>query len=184
MKKNILLFGIVFFLISCKDSNEGETDSCHSLSTIAKWTTIDFKDNYTIQIPKEFIGPGVQYSFEGNYFYDTTADGKIQLSSGYGGSTYIMQFGPVLPNPVPKEVLVMNNSSKSITLDQIETFCSNSEIVGYLFYSNEDISRGRLYWKNRDNYQAMLEIDFYLSELETVNKIIESIKQKKIIVDE
>ena len=47
-----------------------------------------------------------------------------------------------------------------------------------LYYSNADISRGRLYWKDGNVFKDALEIDFNLSELSTVNKIIQTIKEK------
>ena len=44
---------------------------------------------------------------------------------------------------------------------------------------NSSITKRRLYWKDNGILKDGLEIDFYLSEIETVKKIIETIKRKK-----
>jgi len=174
----ILIFILTFFLLaSCKRNEEVKYDNCLSLTTIAGWSTIDFKTDYTIQVPVEFKGGGLQ-GFEGQSFSKTSADDRIILESGYSNSLYTFDFGDILQSPAPKSIQVLNNHSKLITLDKTELFCKNSDIIGIFYYSNIDISKGRLFWKDTNLYRQALEVDFYLSELETVNKIIETIKRK------
>jgi hypothetical protein len=177
MKKISMLILIIFLLINCRKTEEVKNNNCLSLTTITGWEKIDFKTDYTIQVPVEFKGDGLQ-GFEGNSFYKSSADDKIKLSSGYSNSLFTFDFGDTLQNPAPKSIQVMNNFSKLITLDKTEIFCQNSETIGVFYYSNIDISRGRLYWKDTNPYRQALEVDFYLSQLETVNKIIETIKRR------
>lgn len=167
MKKISLFFLIIFLLTNCRKNHE-ETD----------WKTIDFKYNYTIQVPVGFTG-GVQPGFEGNSFYAASADKKIQLYSGYGYALGVNDFGDALQNPVPQNIQVTDyTNSKLITLDKIENFYQGSQIIGILFYFNDNNSWGRLYWKDDNVFKDALEIDFNLTDLETVNKIIQSIKRK------
>lgn len=179
MKKSLIFSLIILLLVSCKNNDEDENENvdCHNLTTIADWTKVNFKTNYTIQVPTGYVGGGMQ-GFEGNTFSKSSTDNKIQLNSGYCNSLFCFDFGDTLRNPIPQSIQVTNNSSDLVTLNKIETFCQNSEVIGYLFYSNNDISRGRLYWKDENAFKEALEIDFYLSELETVKNIIETIKRK------
>jgi hypothetical protein len=163
---------------NCKKNEEVKVVPDFNLTTIANWPTIDFKAQYTIQVPAEFIGPGVQQGFEGNSFSKSSADGKIQLHGGFGTILGIMDFGMVLPNPVPAEVQIRNNNSELVTLDNREIFYQNAEIIAYFYYSNNTVSKGELYWYVSNAFLSALSIDFELSELETVNKIIKSIKLK------
>src|ERR1035437_8741056 len=91
MNKTLIFFSLVFLLISCKKSDNED----FYLTTIYSWTKIDFKTNYTIQVPQEFIGYGMG-GFEGNSFYKSSADNKIKLSSGYCNSLFCFDFGDSL----------------------------------------------------------------------------------------
>jgi len=177
MKKTAIFILTVFVLTCCTKNDDVKIENSFSLTTISGWSKIDFKTEYTIQVPLEFKGVGLQ-GFEGNSFYISSADDKIILQSGYSNSLYTFDFGDTLKDPSPKSIQVMNNNSKLITLDKTELFCQNSDIIGVFYYSNSDISRGRLFWKETNLFRQALEVDFYLSELETVNKIIETIKRK------
>ena len=74
MNKVIIFFLLISLLISCKKSDSDD----FNLSSINGWTKIDFKTYYTIQIPEGYIGYGMG-GFEGNTFYKSSADSKIQL---------------------------------------------------------------------------------------------------------
>jgi hypothetical protein len=173
MKKLILITSFFTFLIAC----EKNSDNGYNLTSIDGWTTINFKSNYTIQIPDGFEGIGMA-GFEGNTFSKFSADNKINLFYGYCNDLFCNDFGDPLANPVPNSLQVSTNSAVLITLNKREYFYQNSEVVGVLYYSDNEISRGRLFWKDSSTLKAALEIDFNLSEIETVNKIIETIKTK------
>jgi hypothetical protein len=177
MKKISILFVIIFLFISCRKNYEEISNTPLNLITIPGWPIIDFKIDYTIQVPTGFVGAGLE-GFEGKSFTKSSADNTIQLNGGYSNSLSILDFGDTLPNPVPASIQVVNNSAQLITLDHIENFYQDSQTIGVLFYSNAGISRGRLYWKDDNVFKQALEIDFNLSELNTLNKIIQSIKRK------
>jgi hypothetical protein len=171
-----LLFGIL--LTTCHKNDLIENPSCYNLANFDNWETINFKTNYTIQVPINFIGPGMQ-GFEGNTFSKSSANNRIQLSYFYANSLSCFDFGDTLTSEIPNSILVINDLSQLITLNNIESFCKNGELMGYLYYSNNNFSRGRLFWKDGNVFKQALEINFYLSELNTVNNIIETIKRKE-----
>jgi hypothetical protein len=177
MQKTAMIFLFVFLLTGCKkNDNVGDTNY-FDLTSVDGWRTISFKTNYTIQVPPGFTG-GLLVGFEGNSFSVSSADNKIQLSSGYSNSLAILDFGDTLKNPIPKTIQITNNFSKLITLNQIEYFHQNTDTVGILYYLKSDTSYGRLYWKDNGELKDALEIEYNITKLDTVNKIIETIKEK------
>jgi hypothetical protein len=172
MKKIVLILFIFTFLIACEKSNNG-----YNLTSIDSWTIINFKSNYTIQVPDGFEGIGMA-GFEGNTFFKNSPDNKIKLSYAYCNALFCNDFGDSLGNPIPNSISVKNNSGVLITLNKREYFYQNSDLSGILYYSNNDPSRGRLFWKDSDILKAALEIDFNLSEIDTVKEIIGTIKSK------
>jgi hypothetical protein len=165
MKKLILFTAIFTFLIACENNSDNS------------WVKIDFKSNYTIQIPEGFVGLGMN-GFEGNTFSKHSTDNKINLTYAYCNGLFCSDFGDPLTNPAPVSIQVMNNYSQLITLDKIKYFYQNSDTTGVLYYSNNDIAIGRLFWKDDNILKTALEIDFNYSEIETVDKIIKTIERK------
>jgi len=178
MKKVFVFFLLVFLLISCEKDDKKENFACNNLTTYNYWTKIDFKSNYTIQLPHGFDGAGM-VGFEGNTFNKKSKDNKIILSYMYCSPLFCYDFGDTLQNSIPKSIQVMGSFDMPITLSDIEYFCQNSETIGVLYYSTDgDITKSRLYWKEHEILRQALEIEFYLSEIDTVIKIIETIKNK------
>jgi hypothetical protein len=173
MKKLVLMTFIFPLFFAC----EKPSDNRYNLATIEGWTTIDFKSNYSIQIPDGFEGIGMA-GFEGNTFSKSSSEYNINLSYAYCNSLFCNDFGDPLGNSVPNSIQVNNNSGVSIRLTEREYFYQNSEIAGILYYSDNEISRGRLFWKDSGILKAALEIDFNLSDLDIVKKIIGTIKSK------
>ena len=167
----------IFLLIGCKKSDNEKDVNYYDLITINDWATIDFKTNYTIQVPNGFVGPGMVI-FEGNTFFKSSVDNKIQLSAGYCNGLFCSDFGDSIKNPIPASIHVMNNYSKMVTLSQIEYFRQNTETTGIFYYSQDDTANGRLYWKDNGTLKDALEVEFNKSNLDTVFKIIGSIKRK------
>jgi len=173
MNKILIFIALVFLFIGCEKSDIEDFD----LTTIYGWAKIDFKTNYTIQVPQEFLGEGMG-GFEGNTFFKYSADFKIMLSAGYCSSLFCHDFGDTFKNPEPKSIQVVNTYSKRVTLDQIEYFHQKSEIMGIFYFSKTDTASGRLYWKDNGVYKQALEVQFDLAKLNTINQIIETIKSK------
>ena len=171
-------FLFILCLTSCKKDDKKDNTICNNLTTFPGWTTIDFKTNYTIQVPEGFEGVGMT-GFEGYSFFKNSKDNKISLSYFYCGSLSCMDFGDALPDSIPKSIQIMSDFDMLFTLNKTECFCQNSATIGILYYSNNsDITKGRLYWKDNGTLKQALELQFYLSEIETVKEIIESIKRK------
>lgn len=179
MKKILLVFGIILALSACEETNEEKTETCQSLTTVAEWPTIDFKTNFTIQVPADYKFEGFYHYFEGNSFHKESADGKIILESNYGTWTHRFEFGYSLPDTIPTQNQLRTINGELLLLDHRESFCEHGEIVGYLYYSMWQVCNGQLYWKVNNEYLAALELEFPPSELETIRKIIRTIKPKQ-----
>jgi hypothetical protein len=135
MKKIILFFLISSALIVC----EKTPGNINNLTSVDSWITINFKSNYTIQIPDGFEGIGIA-GFEGNTFSKNSPDKKINLSYAYCNDLFCNDFGDPLGSSVPYSVQVKNDSGATITLNKKEYFCQNSEVKGILYYSDNEIS--------------------------------------------
>jgi hypothetical protein len=186
MKTNLLKYlslVLLAILMSCQKYNSIENSSCNNLTTVDTWTTINFKTNYTIQVPSGFKGLGM-YGFEGNTFSKFSNDTTIILEYGYCDDLFCNDFGDTLQTTMPLSIKVKDNSDNLITLDKIQRFCQNSETIGVLYYSNDSISNsklywnGRIYWKDNGLFKQAMQIKFPASELETVKEIIETIKSR------
>jgi hypothetical protein len=175
MKPYFIFILSLLFLVSCKKETTINRVECNSLKTIGDWPVISFKYNYTIQVPDTFEGDGM-VGFEGPVFYKNSADNKIKLYYSYCKPLWCDEFGDTLPNTIPGSIKVMGNFDIPVTLDKTAFFCKDEESMGILYYSINDITKGRLYWKDNGILKQALEVEFKLSELETVKKIIETIK--------
>jgi hypothetical protein len=165
MKKLLLVIVIFNFLIACNKSSDND------------WITIDFKTNYTIQIPEDFIGLGM-VSFEGITFSKHSPDNKINLTYAYCNGLECFDFGDPITKPIPSSIQVLNSNAQQITLDRISVFYQMTDTLAILYYSSGEISEGRLFWKDENILKNALEIDFNYSDIQTVNKIIFSIQKK------
>ena len=176
MKKQIILLLLITVAFGCT-KEDGNNSNCTGLKAVNNWTKTDFKSNYTIQIPNGFEGPGM-VGFEGNTFYKNSADNEIILYYTYCNPLWCADFGDTLKSEFPASVQTMGFYDIIIDLDQSAYFCQNSEIQGILYYRNDEITKGRLYWKDNDVYKQTLELEFNLSKIDTVIKIIGTITEK------
>ena len=157
--------------------------TCNNLTSVDSWTTINFKTNYSIQVPSGFKGLGMA-GFEGNTFFKFSNDTTIILEYGYCNDLFCNDFGDTLQTTIPLSIKVKDNSNNLIGLDKIQKFCQNSETIGILYYSNDSISNSKLYWNSRlywkDNglFKQAMQIKFPASGLETTKEIIETIKSR------
>lgn len=179
MKKILLLFGIVLLLLACDETDEEKTETSQSLTTVANWPVIDFKKDYTIQVPEDYKYNGYSIRFEGNTFLKASADDKIIMESSYGTPTYKYDFGIALPDTVPAQDQIRTRNGEIMLLDHRESFSDNGEIVGYLYYSLWQVCNGQLYWKVDGEFKAALMLEFPPTELGMIKKIISTIKSKQ-----
>ena len=68
MKKTAIFILTAILFTCCTKNDDVKVDNYLSLTTISGWPQIDFKTDYTIQVPVEFKGAGMQ-GFEGNSFF-------------------------------------------------------------------------------------------------------------------
>ena len=115
---------------------------------------------------------------EGATFSGATADQRIQLIYSYCTPLYCNEFGDTLKKPFPDSIQIPSNSAQLLTLTKTQVIIQNSDTVGILYYNYKEIAKGRLYWKDDTFFKQAVEIDFYMSELESVTKIINSISRK------
>lgn len=178
MKKLILISAVFCFLFSCEKTSEKiYTPGRYTLTQINDWTKINFKTDYTIQVPDGFEGIGM-IGFEGNTFSKHSADNKINLDYAYCDGLSCSDFGETLTSPVPDRVQILIYPNSSITTKKITYFIQNSDTVGLFYYSNLDNAMGRLFWKDNNTFRAALNVNFSLTEIATVDKIIGTIKGK------
>lgn len=180
MKNIFLLLGIVLLLSACNENKEDKEPTCQSLVSVAEWPVIDFKKDYTIQVPADFKYNGYSIGFEGNTFLKASADDKILLEASFGSGTHFYDFGKILSDTVPAMDQIKTRNGELMLLDQRVSFCNNDEIVGYLYYSQWQVCNGQLYWKADGKFQAALALEFPYTELETIKKIISTIKKKAL----
>ena len=175
----MLISATLCFLSSCdKIPEKLATPGCYILTQIDGWPKINFKSNYTIQVPNDFEGLGMN-GFEGNTFSKYSPDYKIYLDYGYcSNGLFCFDFGNPLAHPAPDNIQILTKLSLSVTTNKIKYFCQNSDTLGLLYYTDNNNANGRLFWKDNNIFKAALNVDFPLTEIETVDKIIGTIKGK------
>jgi len=175
MIRLFLLF--IILLAACEKNDHTENVECFNMASNDDWITINFKTNYTIQVPHEYEGPGMA-GFEGNTFVTFSGDGKVYLAYGYCSSLFCYDFGDTIKSPFPKWITIKNSEGDHLVLNRSEKFCNDSNIMGIFYYSNDAISEGRLYWNDNDIFKQSLTVKFDLIELDTIISIIKTIKRK------
>ena len=175
MKKLILTILVVFSIFSCKEKIDDEKYPQINMVTIDSWSTINFKTNYTIQIPDGFEGIGMA-GFEGNTFSKFSPE--ISLSYGYCNGLFCFDFGDTLKIPFPKSIQLGIGTTEKVTLTEKEYFNLDTTIVGVFYYLKNTNSMGRLFFKDHDSFKAALEVIFPLNRIQTVDSIIGTIKHK------
>jgi len=183
MKNLFVIIGALTLITNCKKEENIEHASCNNLTTENSWSIINFKTDYSIQVPDGFKGPGM-VGFEGNNFFKYSSDTSIIFEYGYCNGLFCFDFGDTLKSPIPNSIKVKDNAGNLITLNNIQKFCLNSETVGVLYYLDDLVSdnplywNSRLYWKDNGQFKQAMQIRFQSSGLKTVNEIIQTIKSK------
>jgi hypothetical protein len=169
---------IAMLIVSCEKEDINYHINNDNLTTIPEWTIIDFKTNYTIQVPLNFFGIGMA-GFEGNTFSKYSNDGSILLTYGFCDGLFCYDFGDTLQKPFPLRLSINENSGdEHIILNEIIKYYDQTVLMGIFFYSNNAISYGRLYWNDNDYFKQAMSAKFHYSKLDTVIKIISTIKRK------
>ena len=175
MNKQFCFLTLLFiFIISCK--KEDTNADCVMLSQNPSWVTSDFKNNYIIQFPVNYLGEG-KIGFEGNIFRKVRNDSSVVFNYAYCSPLFCTDFGDALVEPLPNSVNIKINGS-TINLNQKTTFCDGNIQTAILYYSKDDNAYARLYWKDDGAYKQALEISYNQSRLQEVLDIIKTIKEK------
>ncbi len=178
MKIILYILTLSMVIVSCRKVEPDEpSNNCTKLTSIDSWPQIDFKSNYTIQIPEDFEGPGM-VGFEGNIFNKNSKDEKISLNYAYCTALWCIDFGDTLQSPVPETIKIIGGYDMPVNLNMRIQFCKDSDIKGILYFNDEDIASGRLYWMEDNLFRQALELNFHITELETVVKIMTTIKER------
>jgi len=178
MKLILTFLLIIIVLTHCEKDVSTAKPNIYTLTTVDGWLTINFKTNYTIQVPNDFLGIGMA-GFEGNTFEKYSKDSKIILSYAYSnGGTFFYDFGDNLQHPIPKNLTVKDQSGISHTLDKTDFYTQNSDTLGIFYYSNDTLAFGKVYWLDNGFFKQALDIKFYSSECLIVQLIISTIKRK------
>ena len=177
------IFISVILISGCRKQNVIENTACNDLTTIDNWTTIDFKTDYTIQVPSNYKGLGM-IGFEGNTFNKSSNDGTIVLDYGYCNGLFCFDFGDTIKTELPACLQVKDELYNLLVLDKVERFCQDSKTIGVLYFTFDTIRyknlywNSRLYWEDKGLFKQAMQIKFSPSEIETVKEIIETIKAK------
>jgi hypothetical protein len=176
MNKNLGFIILCLILtISCK--KEATNTNSITLSQNSDWTTLEFKNNYTIQFPADYFGEG-RIGFEGNIFRKEKNDSSVVFSYDYCSPLFCQDFGDTLFQSFPNSINIKINDI-TITLNQESIFHdSSSSQTAILYYNDKDNAHARLYWKDNGMYKQVLEVAFNYSRLQEVLDIIKTIKEK------
>ena len=173
-KIQCLLF--VLLIVSCKRSVDGSNDdNCILTSQNADWTTTDLRSNYTIQFPGNY-SVTKQQGYEGMVYDVKRDDNSVRFRYIYCNSMECFGFNG-LPGSFP-DFIEYGSAGSAIKLDQRATFCNGNDLTGVLYYSRENNTQARLYWKDNGAYKQALEVSYNRSRHQEVIDIVKTIKRK------
>lgn len=180
MKIHFILIALALVFFSCKREEtkidiSAFTGPVLNLTTIGGWPIIKFKATYTIQVPNDFIGQGIN-GWEGNAFDKSSNDTTIKLWYHYCSPTFCSDFGDTLSNLELKTINIDDYAGGQFLLDTLIYFNSGSIRVGQLYFSKTNIARGRLYWLDGGMMKQALEMTFPSNNILTIKEIISTIK--------
>ena len=136
------------------------------------WPTERLNTAYTIQFPTTYQGTGA-VGFEGLTFNKARADGQVQMSYSFCGSTFCSEYGQSLRRPVPASITV-----PSTTLDQAISLKQDNQLVGVFYYANQSKTVGQLYLVNDGQLKESLNVQYDYSQQAEVVAILQTIRLK------
>jgi hypothetical protein len=163
---------------SCKEESK-LPDDCIMPVAFNDWRLESFKNAYNIQFPEYFIGMGMQ-GFEGNMFERYNPDSSIMISYAYCNELYCADFGDTLPVDLPDQLYVINSPIRSSEIELVNKkyFCSDDQMKGILYYSNDAVSLGKFYMLGYGGYLEAATLLFSSNKLDTVCLILSTINER------
>lgn len=165
---------LVLLFVSCKRDVPDNNDNCMLISQNTDWATIEFRTNYTIQFPNTY-SVTKQQGYEGLVYDVIRDDNSVRFNYIYCNSIECYGFDG-LPGSLP-DYINYGSSGSSIKLDQKVTFCNGNVLIGVLYYSDDNDSHARLYWKDNGAYKQALEVSYKRSRHQEVIDIVKTIKR-------
>ncbi|MBN4065846.1 hypothetical protein JYT51_00770 [Candidatus Amoebophilus asiaticus] len=185
----LVIVGFVYLLYSCSvdDEIKPNTNSpkCTGINNtmISTWDTLELNDDYLIQFPETYIGPGRVKTFEGYSFSNYRDDNKVVL--GASGTTYFLNYGDTLPNPIPDSISYQDGYGNTRYYNRIQIYCNENDTIGILYYSGNNGSsfrdaQGTFYARtcNNDCFRWALSIGYAFIEHQEVVTILSTIINK------
>lgn len=183
MKKRIfknwpILTLVILLMMSCKEEDIVPPDKpCYSLASHPDWPVTPYKTGYTIQFPADYWG-GIAF-FEGPIFRTLSPGHDVYLFDQFCGAVWCNEYGDTLADG-DVDILIRKEYGKTsnITLDQKITFCHQDTIQGYLFYAQDTLNYGWLYWNVDGVLRHALHAFFTPQKAEEVTTILQSIRRE------
>ena len=183
MRYSFLILSTIglFVLISAcsKDSDNGpnsESESqCSDMALNPNWITEDFKTDYLIQFPDDYVGIGM-VGFEGNIFYKYSPDSTIALYYSYCSPLWCDDFGDTI-DIMQTEITLELNNGLTILLEETQEFCDQGELVGKLYYNDLNESFGMYCMKEETVWREAARMEFRSDRLDDLQEILATIHE-------
>lgn len=180
MKRNkclpfvLLLFSLSVF--SCR--KEDPPEICKQLEQTDAFFTEDFKADYTIQFPVNYVGAGMVSTQQGNTFEKTNSGGEVSFSYAFCLENPCNDFGYTLDDFSQQQHTYIDTLAKEVVLDQRINLCKENELYGIFYYQDKEEAVSRLFWLQDGRFKAALDIEFTVVFLEEVVSILQTIKER------
>lgn len=188
--KTILIYylvGIILYISGCsctKEKNEPTNFSnnnlnCLALSENQDWNIEDFKENFIIQFPANYIDTGMFCHFEGCTFSKKRDDNTVTIFYNFCSPTFCFQFGDTLYQPEPDSIIITDTDGSNLTLNNRISFCKNDTLKYIFYYNKKNNSIGKLYMKiNGNNFYEALTVNYELILQREIENILKTINKK------
>ena len=173
----VLVGGVIGFGCSSDTVNPGDSGNnveCLQIADMPEWELIDFKQDYSIRIPKEYEGYGM-VGFEGNIFEKFRSDESVRLGYSFCSTLYCQDFGFILESPSPDSLIVTDEAGNVSVMMKRFSLCSGEESVGLLYLSSDNPVEGTYFMKVDGEYHEALRLKFAEERREEVMNILKSI---------
>lgn len=175
------LFWVLTILIcvNCSKKNEKmEVQNCIEMQVNQNFEEIEFKEHYTIQLPIDFSGVGLELLF-GTRFSVKTELGTKLFYEYLCDTDCSIYFGKNLQNPAP-DVIIGFPAFPTEVLEKSHEYCVAGELKAILYYSSNhnSIKHGKLFMKEDLDFKEGLLLEFKSENISEVNSIIKTIVKR------
>jgi hypothetical protein len=176
----LCILAACLFVMSCEKETEirQAPTSCVEMEENQTYTTIPFKEGYTIQLPSGHTGYGIDVSE--NIAFSVQTIEKSHLFYFYPCATdCLMYFGETLTSPVPDTIFGFYWQDGEV-LTKANEFCLAGDVQAILYLNQTPGSstHGKLYMKQKDDFVEGLKITFDKANLAEVESIIRTIAKQ------